>query len=145
MSEAVGMFQDIVNERGDDEFVIRAVLERAGSGLQGVPESAHAIPLQGIIEFSQRLQHSIRQCPDIVALGTVEQRVVLAGAVLHPQKAHYPGIGYGFWVDVVGHLAVFTRVQVRVRMRSVAALASEARYSRASISGVGYSVGSLRI
>src|SRR6266436_909659 len=98
-----------------------------------------------MIQFPQRLEQPVRQRMDIGALGTVQHRVVLARAVLHAVKAHHPGVGSGCWVDFVGHLAVFTRVQVRVRMRSVAALASSDRYSLASISGVGYSNESPRI
>src|ERR1700676_4725899 len=134
-----------MNERGDDEFVVRTILERAGRGLQGVAQTAHPIPLQRMIQVPKGGEQAVRQCTDVFAFGAVQQRIVLAGAVLHPVKAHHPGAGCGSLIDFVGHLAVFTRVQVRVRMRSVAALASAARYSRASISAVGYSVGSLRI
>jgi hypothetical protein len=36
----------VVNERRDDEFVVRAVLSRAGRGLQGMLEARHRVAAQ---------------------------------------------------------------------------------------------------
>src|SRR5229473_7171300 len=41
----------VMNERGDDEFVIRTILERTRRGLQGVSQPAHGISLQRMIQF----------------------------------------------------------------------------------------------
>src|ERR1700722_20402938 len=135
----------IVDERGDDEFVIGSVAQRTGRRLQGVTQPGNAVSLQRLIEFAQRRQKTVRQCLHVFALRAVQEFIVLARALLHPAKTHHCGGGGIMYGDFFCHLAVFTRVQVRVRIRSVAALASAARYSLASISGVGYSVASLRI
>src|SRR5260370_34427197 len=44
----------IMNERGDDEFVIRAVLERARRALQGATQPADRTALQRMIQFPHR-------------------------------------------------------------------------------------------
>src|SRR5580692_7723059 len=85
----------IVDQRRDDEFVIGAVPERTGRGLQGVAQTAHAIALQPSVQFAQRSEYSLRQGVDVIALGFLEQLVILAGAVLHAQKTHHPGGAWG--------------------------------------------------
>jgi hypothetical protein len=46
----------IVNERGDDEFVIRPIAQRPGRGLQGVSQTAHRVSGQRMVQFLKRGQ-----------------------------------------------------------------------------------------
>ncbi len=82
------LIADIVEQGRGDHLLVRAFLHRARGGLKGMPQPADRIALQRMIELAQLLEHPVGETHGVLALGLIEQQVILAGAVLHPPKAH---------------------------------------------------------
>src|SRR5450631_1472326 len=86
---------DVVDERCRDQFVIGAVAERTRRSLQRMLETAHRISLQRVIQLVERAQDGIGKAERVFTLGSVEEFVVLAGAVLHALEADDSSGGSG--------------------------------------------------
>src|SRR6267142_3430707 len=78
---------DVVDERRRNKVIIGAVPERTRRSLQGMLETAHRISLKCVIQLAERAQNDIGKAERVFALGSVEEFVVLAGAVLHALEA----------------------------------------------------------
>src|SRR5882757_415547 len=79
---------DVVDESRNDEFFVGAVPQRAGRRLQRMLEAAYGIPFERMIELLERCQYGVRQSARVLALGFIQQLIVLAGAVLHAPETH---------------------------------------------------------
>ena len=78
---------DVVYQRPEHELLVGARGLGTSRHLQGMLEASDGVALEGVVELAERSQHAVRQSKREIALGLIEEQVVLARAVFHPAEA----------------------------------------------------------